>query len=148
MDELNDLYGQDILLDECLQPVVTENGEHLWTEGAQTVVQQIKLRLATPYNEDTQGGLFYDKEFYSLLYQFLREEDTPLNRDAIVVETINTINKDSRVDINETFAQVESKPDGSIQIIAEFKLLDEESPFNLVIEQGSDLSILIKDGNS
>lgn len=147
MTETNDIYGQDILLDEYLQPMVTATGEQLLTEGVQTVVQQIKLRLAIPIDEATETGMFYKSDFGSQLYNYFREEDTPDNRNAIIAETISTINKDSRVNPNQTYAYVSETTDGSIQIEVQFEILNEESPFNLVIQSDSDLGLLIKDRN-
>ncbi len=146
-NESNDIYGQDILLDETFQPVISDTGEQLFTSGAQTVVQQIKLRLATPIAEDNQTGLFYNNTFGSRLYLYIREENSPENRNAMIAETINTINKDNRVNPNKTFANVATNPDGSAQIRVQFEILNEESPFNLVIEPGGDLSLLIKQTN-
>ena len=60
-----DLWGQDIALDDSGQARVAANGELLLTDGVETGVQDIRLRLFTRL-----GNLFYDREFGSLIHDW------------------------------------------------------------------------------
>ena len=86
------IYGEDILLDQSMQAVVRANGELAVSEGTQTALQDIKLRLFTPL-----GGLFYDSEFGSGLIEFVKDENTVTNRLALAAEVKRRSNMDPRV---------------------------------------------------
>ena len=69
MNTANELWGQDIALDDNGQARVAANGELVLTDGVETGVQDIKLRLFTRL-----GSLFYDLDFGSLIAQGLPAE--------------------------------------------------------------------------
>ena len=76
-----DLWGQDIALDADGQARVAANGELVLTEGVETGVQDVRLRLFTRL-----GTLFYDTDFGSLIYDWILEESTPVTRTAFCAE--------------------------------------------------------------
>ena len=53
---MSDIWGQDIALDASGQARVAANGELVLTEGVETGVQDVRIRLSTYL-----GTLFYDK---------------------------------------------------------------------------------------
>ncbi len=138
----NEAYGQDVKLDEYLQPVTSATGEPVWTEGVETAVQQIRMALITPI-----GSLFYDYEFGSYLHEFKREENSQFEQHSLIAELIRTINQDDNVNPYETDAEILNWDGITITAQVTFTLQDEEHPFNLVIEKHSDLDLLIKDIN-
>lgn len=135
------IYGLDMMLDESLQAVVAANGEVAVTEGAMAAIQDIRLRLATPL-----GSLFYDKEFGSEIHLYAKDENTTINRMALVNEVAYRIGLDPRVVPMSSRASVLSWDHEGIVIQAEARLIEENHRFNLVIEMGSDMEMVIKDG--
>ena len=137
-----DLYGQDILLGDALQAVVAANGEAVLSDGLQTVLQDVKLRLFTPL-----GSLFYDVAFGSLIHEFVKDEDTELTRQALCAEVETRLNEEPRIVPETPQCEVLSwDPDG-VTLKASFLLIDETHPFNLVFRVGGDLTEVIADVN-
>lgn len=138
----NELYGQDILLDDNLQAVVAANGDMVYTTGVQTVIQDIKLRLLTP-----MGSLFYDCDFGSGGIEFIKDENTLSNRLALAAEVERQVNKEQRVVVGSARAEILSWDHKGVSISVNFNLIDEDHPFNLVILAGQSdkLDMVIKD---
>lgn len=86
------LWGQDIALDANGQVKVAANGELVLTEGVDTGVQDIVLRIFTRL-----GGLFYDTEFGSLVHDWIAEDSTAASRAALEAEIIMRVELDPRV---------------------------------------------------
>lgn len=137
-----ELYGQDILLLTTMQAAVAANGEAVISTGIQTALQDIKQRLFTPL-----GSLFYDSNFGSRIIEFVRDENTPFNRSALVAEVKKRIALDPRVVQSSVKAKILSWNSEGISIEASFYLVSEVNPFNLVITFNSDLEMVIKDVN-
>ena len=74
-----DLWGRDIALDDAGQARIAASGELILTDGVETGLQDIRLRLFTRL-----GTLFYDDEFGSLVHDWILEESTEANRTARV----------------------------------------------------------------
>lgn len=137
------IYGQDILLDEHLQPVIAANGEAVLTSGPQSVVQDIRLRLWTG-----REGLFYDTTWRAYVLDFVMDESTDTNRMALCAEVTRRINDDPRTVPGSASCTVTTWDHTGISLSAEFMLIDEDHPFNLVIEAGGDKTeMVIKDVN-
>ena len=92
MSNVTDLWGQDISLDESGQARVAANGELVLTQGVETGVQDIKFRLFTRL-----GALFYDRDFGSLLYDWVYEDSTEVTRAAFLAEVTMRVEEDPRV---------------------------------------------------
>ncbi len=136
------IYGEDILLDQSMQAVVRANVALAVSEGTQTALQDIKLRLFTPL-----GGLFYDSEFGSGLIEFVKDENTVTNRLALAAEVKRRINMDPRVTFGSVSCEVLSWDHTGVILETLFELIDETHPFNLIIEIGGDMEMVVKDGN-
>ena len=117
-----DLWGQDIALDDSGQARVAANGELLLTDGVETGVQDIRLRLFTRL-----GNLFYDREFGSLIHDWILEDSTAGNRAAFESEIVMRIEEDPRVVVGSVRCTV-------ITALASWRFLDEDTPLNLVLQ--------------
>lgn len=136
------IYGQDILLDENMQASLAATGEAIVSDGIQTALQDIKLRLFTPL-----GSLFYDKEFGSRIIEFVKDENTMSNRLSLIAEIKSCINMEPRVAPGKIQCKIASWDYAGVVCEASFELIDETHPFNLIIEINSDMEIVIKDVN-
>jgi hypothetical protein len=125
---MDDIFGQDIKLDATGQAVVAANGELVLTQGAETGVQDVRLRLFTPLEE-----LFYDIDFGSLLHYWIKEENTQANRDGFEAEVETRIDEDPRVETGTPSCSVLSWDDTGITAQCQWEFIGEDHPYNLVI---------------
>ncbi|OQY20071.1 MAG: baseplate assembly protein [Desulfobacteraceae bacterium 4572_35.1] len=140
---MTDIYGQDIKLDTAGQAMVAANGELILTEGVETGVQDIQLRLRQPL-----GELFYDIEFGALIYQWIKEENTSANRMGFETEVERRVQLDPRVVPGTSACKIISWNEVGITARCEWQFIDEDHPFNLVIEMDSvKQEMVIKDVN-
>ena len=114
-----DLWGQDIALDDSGQARVAANGELLLTDGVETGVQDIRLRLFTRL-----GNLFY----------WILEDSTAGNRAAFESEIVMRIEEDPRVVVGSVRCTVTAWDARSITALASWRFLDEDTPLNLVLQ--------------
>ena len=128
-DEQTDLWGQDIALDEESQALVAANGELILTDGVDTGVQDIRLRLFTHL-----GALFYDQDFGSLIHDWIHEESTARNRSAFEAEVIMRIELDPRTVVGTVRCAVVAWDERSITARASWKFIGEDVPQNLVLQ--------------
>lgn len=124
----DDVFGQDIKLDAAGQALVAANGDLLLTAGAETGVQDVRLRLATPLSE-----LFYDKGFGALLHEWVKEENTAANRNAFEAEAERRVQADPRVNPGSAGCRVTSWDDRGIIARVSWEFMGEDHPFNLVV---------------
>lgn len=124
----DDVFGQDIKVDENMQVVVAANGEAVLTEGAGTGSQDIKLRLYTYL-----GKLFYDKEYGSLIMDWVHDENTDDNRLALVAEVVRRVRLDPRVEYGTVAASVLDWDETGVKLDLSWQFIDEDHLFNLVI---------------
>ena len=124
-----DLWGQDIALDDSGQARVAANGELLLTDGVETGVQDIRLRLFTRL-----GNLFYDREFGSLIHDWILEDSTAGNRAAFESEIVMRLEEDPRVVVGSVRCTVTAWDARSITALASWRFLDEDTPLNLVLQ--------------
>ncbi len=138
---MDDVFGRDIRLDESDQAPVAANGELLLTEGAQTGVQDIRLRLFQPL-----GELFYDTTFGSLVHEWFCEENTPANRLAFIAEVERRVAADPRVAVGSAACELLRWGEMGLQARVSWEFVGEDHPFNLVIETSTDkLGMVIAD---
>jgi hypothetical protein len=141
--DVMDMFGQDIRLDESGQAVAAANGELLLTEGVQTGLQDLGLRLKQPL-----GELFYDIEFGTLVHEFYLDEDTQDNRMAFEAEVERRIEEDPRTEIGTAVCTVTSWNETGFQALAVFEFIGEENPYNLAIAYDStNKELVVKDVN-
>lgn len=123
-----DIFGSDIRLDTDGQALVAANGELLMTDGVETGLQDVRLRLLTPL-----GELFYDIEFGSLIHEFYLDESTKTNRAAFEAEVERRIEDDPRVEIGTVGCKVTAWDDTGFTALTSWEFIDDDTPYNLVI---------------
>jgi len=134
-------YGQDILLDKNLRPLVAANGELYLTSGNYAVVQDVILRLRT-----VLGNLFYDKEFGSELFSFLKSENIYEIKKQMKSEVLKTIRKDIRIDQASVVCIIKSSDNETVELEASFSIIDDSNVYNLVINIGqNDINVFVRD---
>lgn len=138
-----DIFGQDIKLDATGQAAVTASGELLLTAGAETGVQDIRLQLFQPL-----GSLFYDETAGSLLYEWIKEENTRANRDAFCAEVERRIHYDPRVVSGSAECKILSWAATGITASARWEFIGEDHPFNIIFGiDAAKREMVIKDVN-
>lgn len=124
----SELWGQDIALNENNNPKIAANGELILTSGVETPLQDIKLRLFTRL-----GVLFYDKEYGSLIHDFIFDENTAQNRAGLLSEIIMRIEKDPRVETGKVSAKILKWNEKGVQVAISFTLIGEDHETNLLL---------------
>ncbi len=136
-----DMWGQDIALDDNGQVKVSASGELILTDGVETGLQDIKLRLFTRL-----GTLFYDRLFGSLIHDWILEENTLANRMAFCAEVTMRIEMDARVQPGTVSTRVLLWNERELQAEAVFQFIGEDQPANLVLQYDkSTKTLVIKD---
>lgn len=124
-----DLWGQDIALDAQGQAKVAANGELVLTDGVETGVQDIGLRLF-----QRLGVLFYDTSFGSLIFDWIYEENTPENRNAFVDEVITRVEMDPRVVPYSVNAAILKWDEKTFIASVDWRFIEEDQPHNLIMQ--------------
>lgn len=124
-----DLWGQDIALDASGQALVAANGELILTDGVDTGVQDVRLRLFTRL-----GELFYDADFGSLIHDWILEESTAATRAALASEVIMRVELDTRVVVGSVSCAIQRWDETSVTALLQFSFVDEDTPLNLVLQ--------------
>jgi phage baseplate assembly protein W len=133
-----DLWGQDIALDAYGQAVVAANGELVPTDGPATGVQDIRLRLFTRL-----GELFYNREFGSLIHDWVYGESTEESRAAFCAEVLMRVEADPRVVPYSVTASVLKWDEINLIATVNWRFIGEDQPFNLVMQYNKDTRELI-----
>lgn len=133
-----DLWGQDIALDASGQARLSAAGELILTDGVETGLQDIKLRLFTRL-----GNLFYDRYFGSLIHDWILEENTLANRMAFCAEVTMRIEMDARVSPGTVSAMVLLWDETGLQVEAAFQFMGEDQPMNLVLQYDKSVKKLV-----
>lgn len=137
-----DLWGQDIALDESGQAKVAANGELVLTEGVETGVQDIKLRLFTRL-----GGLFYDLDFGSLLSDWFYEDSTATTRAGFLAEVTMRVEEDPRVVVGSVKSSLLAWDEKSLTVAVEWRFIGADQPLNLVLQADKSVKeLVIRDG--
>ena len=142
MSTTTDLWGQDIALNEAGQARVAANGELVLTDGVDTGVQDIRIRLSTYL-----GSLFYDKTFGSLLPDWFYEDSTESSRAALCSELVMRTEEDPRVTPGSVSAAVLKWDDRQIMVRVCWRFINEDSPLNLVLQADKDVvGLVVRNG--
>ena len=137
-----DLWGQDIALDSSGQARVAANGELILTEGVETGVQDIRLRLFTRL-----GVLFYDRDFGSLIFDWIYEENTATARTAFIAEVTMRVEEDPRVVPGSVKCSVLRWTERLFEAVVSWRFVDVDHPLNLVLQADKTVKeLVIKDG--
>ena len=137
-ERMNDLWGQDIALDAAGQARVAANGELVLTDGVETGVQDIKLRLFTRL-----GGLFYDLDFGSLITDWFYEDSTATTRAAFLAEVTMRVEADPRVVVGSVRTSLLGWDEKSITVAVQWRFIDEDQPLNLVLRADKSVRELV-----
>ncbi len=138
----DEIFGQDIKLDQAGQAMAAANGELILTSGPETGCQDIRLRLFTPL-----GNLFYDKEFGSLIHEWVYDENTLSARMAFCAEVTRRVRLDPRVQYGTAACSIRSWDETGIKADASWTFIDEDHVYNLVIGINEDMEVVISDVN-
>ncbi|MDY6904078.1 MAG: baseplate assembly protein [Thermodesulfobacteriota bacterium] len=140
---MDDIFGQDIKLGNDMQALVAADGSLVLTEGVETGVQDIRLRLITAL-----GSLFYDVEFGALIHNWICEENTQGNRMALEAEVERRVKADPRVQMGTEKCSILSWDETGIVAEVSWQFIDADHGYNLVIKYDSDKKeMVIKDVN-
>ena len=144
MSTTTDLWGQDIALNAAGQARVAANGELVLTDGVDTGVQDIRIRLSTYL-----GTLFYDKTFGSLLPDWFYEDSTESSRAALCSELVMRTEEDPRVMPGSVSASILKWDDREIMVRVSWRFISEDSPMNLVLQADkSTRELVVKDASA
>lgn len=121
------IYGTDLLYKNG-EMNFAANGEALLVHEADTVVQDIMIRLST-----YRGTLFYNQDYGSYLMDYILDEDTEDTRLAICDEIVRRVEEEPRVKIGSVTAKIVAWNIGSITAELSFALAGTESTYNLVL---------------
>ena len=124
-----DLWGQDIALDAAGQAKIAASGELILTDGVETGLQDIRLRLFTRL-----GTLFYDDEFGSLVHDWILEESTEATRAAFCSEVVMRVEADPRVALGSVSCSVLLWDERRLTARVRWTFIGEDHPFNLVLQ--------------
>lgn len=139
---MSDLWGQDIALDADGQAKIAANGEIILTDGVDTGLQDVALRLFTRL-----GTLFYDLDFGSLISDWYYEVSTLLTRASFLAEVTMRIEEDPRVAVGSVKCKLLRWDEKSLEVLASWRFIGEDQPFNLVLSLDKTLgSLVISDG--
>lgn len=124
-----DLWGQDIALDAAGQAKIAASGELILTDGVETGLQDIRLRLFTRL-----GTLFYDDEFGSLVHDWILEESTEATRAAFCSEVVMRVEADPRVELGSVSCSVLLWDERRLTAWVRWTFIGEDHPLNLVLQ--------------
>ena len=89
------ILGNDLFLDESGDLSLNPSGDLFTVQGDDCLLQDIRHRLESSY-----GDLFSHEEFGSLLFQYLGQPDTELNRALIKRSVITALEEEKRINPN------------------------------------------------
>ena len=142
MNTANEFWGQDIALDDNGQARVAANGELVLTDGVETGVQDIKLRLFTRLD-----ALFYDLDFGSLISDWFYEDRTATTRAAFLAEVTMRVEEDPRVVVGSVKSSLLAWNENSITVAVQWRFIGEDQPLNLVLTANKSVrELVIRDG--
>lgn len=137
----SDLWGQDIALDDDGQARIAASGELILTDGVETGLQDIRLRLFTRL-----GTLFYDDEFGSLIHDWILEESTDSNRAAFCSEVVMRVEADPRVELGSVSCSILRWDERQLAARMRWTFIGEDHPLNIVLQMDkSTLTAVIAD---
>lgn len=135
---MSDLWGQDIAIDSTGQAKVAANGELILTEGVDTGIQDIMLRLFTRL-----GTLFYDSEFGSLIPDWFYEESTRASRNGFLNEVARRVELDPRVVTGSVRTKLLAWDEKGIAVEVFWRFIDVDQPLNLVLQYDKSVRQLV-----
>lgn len=132
------MWGQDIALDDTGQALVAASGEFILTEGVETGLQDIRLRLFTRL-----GSLFYDQGWGSLIHDWIFEENTEGARIAFEAEVTLRVELDPRVQVGSVRTTVFTWDERTVQAEVSWTFIGEDQPSNLILRADKSVRELV-----
>ena len=90
------ILGNDLFLDESGDLMLGNAGDLFIVHGDECLLQDVRHRLESSY-----GDLFSHEGFGSLLFQYLGQADTELNRALIKRSVITALEEEKRINPNK-----------------------------------------------
>ena len=121
------ILGNDLFLDESGDLMLYPSGDLFTVQGDECLLQDIRHRLESSY-----GDLFSHEEFGSLLFQYLGQADTELNRALIKRSVITALEEEKRINPNTIQVELLKYTSEEILVNISFIPLDKIHPLTLL----------------
>ena len=121
------ILGNDLFLDESGDLSLNPSGDLFTVQGDECLLQDIRHRLESSY-----GDLFSHGEFGSLLFQYLGQPDTELNRALIKRSVISAIEQEKRINPNTIQVELLKYTPEEILVNISFIPLEKIHPLTLL----------------
>jgi len=121
------ILGKDLYLDESGDFMLNPSGDLFVVQGTDCLLQDVRHRLESSY-----GDLFSHEEFGSLLFQYLGQEDTELNRALIKRSVITALEEEKRINPNTIQVNLLKYTPEEIKAHISFIPLDKIHPLTLL----------------
>ena len=121
------ILGNDLFLDESGDLSLNPSGDLFTVQGDECLLQDIRHRLESSY-----GDLFSHEEFGSILFKYLGQADTELNRALIKRSVISTIEQEKRINPNTTQVELLKYTPEEILVNISFIPLEKIHPLTLL----------------
>ena len=121
------ILGNDLFLDESGDLSLNPSGDLFTVQGNESLLQDIRHRLESSY-----GDLFSHEEFGSILFQYLGQADTELNRALIKRSVIRALEEEKRINPNAIQVELLKYTPEEILVNISFIPLDKIHPLTLL----------------
>jgi len=121
------ILGNDLFLDESGDLSLNPSGDLFTVQGNESLLQDIRHRLESSY-----GDLFSHEEFGSILFQYLGQADTELNRALIKRSVITALEEEKRINPNAIQVELLKYTPEEILVNISFIPLDKIHPLTLL----------------
>lgn len=121
------ILGNDLFLDESGDLMLYPSGDLFTVQGDECLLQDIHHRLESSY-----GDLFSHGEFGSLLFQYLGQPDTELNRALIKRSVITALEEEKRINPNTIQVELFKYTPEEILVNISFIPLEKIHPLTLL----------------
>lgn len=121
------ILGNDLLLDESGDLMLNPSGDLEIVSGRDCLLQDVRHRLETSH-----GDLFGHDDFGSLLFIYLGQPDTELNRALIKRSVVNALELEKRINPKTVQVEIVKFTAEEIQVEISFIPLDKIHPLTLL----------------
>jgi len=121
------ILGKDLYLDESGDLMLNLTGDLLTVQGDECLLQDVRHRLESFY-----GDVFGHESFGSLLFKYLGQPDTELNRALIKRSVIAAIEQEKRINPNTIQVELTKYTPEMIQVHISFIPLSKIHPLTLL----------------
>ena len=121
------ILGNDLFLDESGDLSLNPSGDLFTVQGNESLLQDIRHRLESSYCD-----LFSHEEFGSILFQYLGQADTELNRALIKRSVITALEEEKRINPNAIQVELLKYTPEEILVNISFIPLDKIHPLTLL----------------